>query len=331
MDNTRILLRALGGKAEVVQDQAPEPAPGQVRIALEAAGVSQADVTIRQGMYPQSAPLPFTLGYDLVGRVDTLGPGVTGLREGQRVAAITVRGAWSRYVCWPAEDVLPVPEDVDPAKAVCLLLNSLTAYQMLHRVARVARGQRVLVTSAAGGVGTALLQLGRHAGLRMYGTASTSKLELVRTLGAEPIDYTREDFAARLRQLEPGGVDLALDAIGGANFTRAYSTLRRGGRFIGYGFTSKMDSPFWGRVDTFLRLGRMLLTPDGRKAGFYGIMFMKRDHPDWFREDLQALFTLHQQGHLAPVIAGRLPLTEAPLALERVASGKLQGKLVLVA
>lgn len=330
MKNLSMVLRRIGGQLEAVEGELPEPAADQVLISVEAAGVSQADITIRQGMYPQSAPLPFTLGYDVVGRVDKVGSQVRSLRVGQRVAAITVRGSYTRYLCWPAEDVTPVPEGVEPAKAVCLLLNYMTAYQMLHRVARIRGGEKVLVTSAAGGVGSALLELGRLAGLKIHGTASTGKLEMVRRLGATPIDYTREDFVARVREAEPQGLDLALDAIGGTNFTRAYSTLRRGGRFIGYGFTSAMGSPLWGRIDTFARLGRMFLTPDGRKASFHGIMFMKRDHPDWFREDLTTLLNLHAEGKLDPLVADKLPLTEAQRALELLDTGKVQGKLVLI-
>jgi NADPH2:quinone reductase len=163
----------------------------------------------------------------------------------------------------------------------------------------------------------------------MYGTASSGKLETVRSLGATPIDYTREDFAKRVRELVPGGLDVALDAIGGDNFTRAYSTLKRGGHFVGYGFTSTMNNPLWGRINTFSRLGWMMMKPDGRKASFYSIMLTKKSHPDWFREDLTALLELHRQGTLAPVVGGTLPLTEASRALELLDSGKVTGKLVL--
>jgi NADPH:quinone reductase-like Zn-dependent oxidoreductase len=194
----------------------------------------------------------------------------------------------------------------------------------------VQRGDKVLVTSAASGVGTALLQLGRVAELELYGTASTGKQQVVRALGAAAIDYTREDVVARVRALSSGGVDVALDAIGGASFTRSYRALRRGGRFVGYGFTSKMGSPWLGRLDTFARLGWMMLVPDGRSARFYGIMFAKRSPPDWFWEDLRTLFRLHVEGAIDPVVAGTLPLAEARRAHEMIESGTVQGKLVLV-
>jgi NADPH:quinone reductase-like Zn-dependent oxidoreductase len=330
--NQRVIIRAFGSadRLELVEEPVPEPAPGEIRIAVEAAGVSQADITIRHDMYPQRAALPFGLGYDVVGRVDAVGAGVTTWRMGDRVAAITVRGGYARYLCWPADDVVEVPAEIDAGKAVSLLLNYLTAYQLLHRAAKVKAGEKVLVTSAAGGVGTALLQLGRVAGLELYGTASSSKQEIVRGLGAKPVDYTREDVVARVRALSSGGVDVALDAIGGASFTRSYRTLRRGGRFVGYGFTSKMGSPWLGRLDTFARLGWMMAVPDGRSAGFYGIMFMKRSHPDWFWEDLRTLFRLHVEGAIDPLVAAALPLVEARKAHEMIESGTVQGKLVLV-
>lgn len=329
-ENTRVVLHRLRDPASVVIERgaAPTPGPGEVRIRVEAAGVSQADVTIRQGMYPVSAPLPFVLGYDLVGVIDAVGPGVTARRVGERVAAITVRGAWATFVCWPADDVYPVPAQLDAARAVALVLNYVTAYQLFHRVAKVRRGETILVHSAAGGVGTALLELARLQQARALGTASAGKAALVRELGGEPIDYRSEDFVARARAI--GGVDAVFDGIGGNNFSRSFASLRRGGRFLGYGFQTQMDRPLWGRIDTFARFLGMKLLPRGRSAHFYGIMFMKKDHPEWFREDLATLFAWHAEGKLEPRIADRMPLTEAVRALERVERGELLGKLVLV-
>ncbi len=329
-ENLRVVVTRIGAPVELVRDPAPRPGPGQVRIAVEAAGVSQADITIVQGMYPEGAAVPFTLGYDCVGRIDALGDGVRGLEVGRRVAAITVRGSHARYLCWAADDVWPVPEGLAPDRAVCLLLNYMTAYQLLHRAARVQPGEKLLVTSAAGGVGTALLQLARLVPMTVYGTASTRKLALVESLGGIAIDYTRGDFTDELRRREPGGLDVALDAVGGRNFSLAYATLRRGGRFVGYGFTSQMHRPVLGRLDTFGRFALMYLRPDGRKPKFYGIMFAKRARPAEFRADLTTLFELALAGKIDPIIADRLPLAEAPEALRRVSAGEVQGKLVLV-
>ncbi len=331
MKNTRVIVTKVGGAEglKVVEDEAPEPGFGEVRIEVKAAGVSHADVTIREGMYPKSFKPPFTLGYDIVGIVEKLGPGVNEFQVGDTVAALTVIGGYTRYLCWKADDLTLVPAGADYVKAVCLILNYVTAYQMLHRIAKVKTGERVLIHSAAGGVGSALIQLGSLAKLEMLGTASTSKLSLVERLGATPIDYTQEDFVRRVREITNDGVDAVFDAIGGANFTRSFRTLRKGGRFVGYGFTSKMGQRFIGRVDTFARLALMMLIPNNRSAAFYGIMFVKAAHPDWFKEDLEALLGLLMQGKIDPLVSAVLPLKEAPKAIEMLEKRQVNGKIIL--
>ncbi|HEU4404433.1 MAG TPA: medium chain dehydrogenase/reductase family protein [Polyangiaceae bacterium] len=330
--NVRVIVRRLGGPegVEVVEGPLPEPGPGEVRIAVEAAGVSQADVTIREGMYPEGAKLPFGLGYDLVGRVDALGPGVDAGRLGARVGALTVRGAWARYVCWRADDLVAVPDDLDAAVAVSLLLNYVTAYQLVHRAARARPGESLFVTSAAGGVGTAVLQLAKVAGVDALGAASARKRATVEAQGARFVDAARGDLREAVRAASGGGVHVALDGVGGASSSRAYAALRRGGRYVGFGFTSKMGSPVAGRLDTFARLALHALVPDGRRARFYGIMFAKRARPAEFAEDLARLVALAREGAIAPLIAGRLPLAQAREALRRVEAREVEGKLVLL-
>jgi NADPH:quinone reductase-like Zn-dependent oxidoreductase len=332
MKNKRVLVTAIGGPEvlKIVEDEPLEPAPGEVRIMVKAAGVSQADITIREGMYPQSAKPPFTLGYDAVGVIDKIGVGVNGFNVGDLVAVITVRGSYTRYLCWSANDVILIPEGIEPAKAVCLLLNYLTAYQLLHRVAKVKSGDKILFHSAAGGVGTAIAQLGKLAGLQMYGTASTAKLDFVKSLGVTPIDYSKEDFGVAIKKVVPEGVDVVFDAIGGSSFTRSFETLKRGGHFVGYGFTAKMGQPIRGRLDTFARFGWMKLWSRGRKATFYGIMFMKRSHPEWFKTDLRQIFELFVAGKLDPVVAATFSLEEAAKALELLEKRLVTGKVVLI-
>jgi NADPH2:quinone reductase len=166
---------------------------------VHAAGVAFLDLLMREGTYPGGPKPPFTPGYDLVGEVESTGAGVRGLQVGQRVAALTVYGSYTDWICLPADDLVPVPDGLDAAEAVSLVLNYVTAYQLLHRAARVAPGERILVQGAAGGVGTAILQLGRLAGLEVFGTASAKDLEVVASLGATPIDRRRDDFVAVLR------------------------------------------------------------------------------------------------------------------------------------
>src|SRR5215475_1174021 len=196
MRHTRIIVTHYGGPEElqVVDEECPEPKAGEVRVRVLAAGVSLPDVMMREGVHPETPRLPFTPGWDLVGAVDQPGDGVSGIEPGQIVAALPIFGAYAEFVCLPQEELIPVPSGLDPAEAVSLVLNYITAYQMLHRSAHVRAGQRVLIRGAAGGVGSALLQLGRLAGLEMYGTCSSRGASAVSDLGGVPIDYQHQDF-----------------------------------------------------------------------------------------------------------------------------------------
>src|SRR5262249_42461767 len=167
-----------------LEEECPEPKHGEVRVRVLAAGVALPDVMAREGVHPETPRVPFTPGWDLVGVVDRLGGGVSGIAPRALVAAVPIHGAHAQFVCLPQRELVPVPPGLDAVEAVSLVLNYITAYQMLHRSARVEPGQRVLIHGAAGGVGTALLQLGRLAGLEMYGTCSSRGAPAVSDLGA---------------------------------------------------------------------------------------------------------------------------------------------------
>src|SRR5512140_2138146 len=171
MRHTRIVVTHYGGPdaLRVGAEECPEPKSGEVRVRVLAAGVSLPDIMAREGVHPETPPVPFTPGWDLVGAVDRLGDGVSGMEPGQIVAALPIFGAYAEFVCLPQRELVPVPAGLDAAEAVSLILNYVTAYQMLHRSAKVRAGQSVLIHGAAGGVGSALLQLGHLAGLQMYG------------------------------------------------------------------------------------------------------------------------------------------------------------------
>src|SRR5262249_41198708 len=191
MRHTRIIVTHYGGPHALlrVEEACPEPKHGEVRVRVLAAGVSLPDVMMREGVHPETPPLPFTPGWDLVGVVDRLGPGVSGIEPGQVVAALPIYGAYAELVCLPQRELVPVPSGLDAAEAVSLVLNYVTAFQMLHRSAKVRPGQRVLIHGGAGGVGSALLQLGRLAGAEMYATCSSRGASAVSGLGGTPIDY----------------------------------------------------------------------------------------------------------------------------------------------
>jgi NADPH2:quinone reductase len=339
MSYRRAVVTRRGGPEvlRIVEEAVREPGPGEARIRTLAAGVSFADIFMREGFHPESIfrRHPFTPGWDIVGRVDAIGTGVSTVRPGEIVAALPIVGGYSEIAYLPERELVPVPSGLDPAEAVSLILNYVTAYQMLHRTARVERRQAILVHSAAGGVGTALLELGRLADLEMYGTASQAKHGAVRDLGAVPIDYKQRDFVDVMRELRPDGVDAVFDGIGGAHLARSLRTLRRGGRLVVYGLGSTVTA---GRQTTSAIVTSSLgwiwafsfnLIPGHKRVSLYSIQMLKRRRPSWFREDLEQLLSLLSEGRIRPVVTGRFPLHEAARAQEILAAGSTVGKLVL--
>lgn len=316
----------------------PAPGPGEVRVKVIAASASFTDVMVRKGLYRGiDAELPYPPGYDMVGVVDALGSGVTGLTVGQRVADLTVWGSYTEYLLRPAQNLVPVPDGLPAAEAVVLVLSYITAYQMIFRVADVAPEQRVLIHGASGAVGTALAQLGRVAGLQMYGTASTAKQDYVRALGVTPIDYKTEDFVERIREETDGrGVDVVFDAIGVNNFARSYRALSPGGLLVKYGLyeasleESSMLGLGWEFLQTQWQQKKWEWFPEGgKRAVFYSIQQLREQHPDWFRDDLAALFQLALERNINPEVWRRMPLREAAAAHRLIEAGQVRGKIVL--
>ena len=334
MSYKQVVITRFGGPQvlEVVsRDALPVPQTGEVRVRTLATSACFTDTMIRKGIYPgvRQRP-PFVPGYDLLGEVQALGPGVTGLWTGQRVAALTVTGAYSEYVCLPARECVPVPAGLDAAQAVSLVLSYMTAYQMLVRVARVQAEARILVHGASGAVGSALLQLGALQGLEIYATAAAASRELIASLGATPIDYRSEDFVERIAALDPPGVDAVFDGIGGSNFRRSFSCLRMGGRLVAYGtYNSATGREGGGMASYFELMFRSWLTP-GKSAAIYSITALKGQHFDWFRADLLELLRLLGEGQIKPLVAQRLPLTEAAQAHALLEGRGIPGKIVLV-
>jgi NADPH2:quinone reductase len=294
---------------------------------------------MREGLHPETPPLPFTPGWDLVGVVDRLGAGISGIEPGQTVAALPISGAYAEFVCLPQRELVPVPSGLDVAEAVSLVLNHVTAYQMLHRSAKVRPGQRVLIHGAAGGVGSALLQLGRLAGLEMYGTWSSRGAAAVSDLDGIPIDYQHQDFVKESHRLTSGGVDVVFDGIGGTHMWRSRKALRPGGRVVAYGLTSSLRGGrlasgrrhrFHGMAIFGLYIAGGWLLPGRKRVIPYSIQWFKRLRPALFRQDLIALFDLLQQRKIKPLIAQRFRLTEARHAHELLGKGRMTGKIVLV-
>ena len=344
MRHTRVIVTHYGGpdSLHVIEEERPEPKSGEARVRVLAAGVSLPDIMAREGVHPETPPVPFTPGWDLVGVVDQLGDGVSGIEPGQMVAALPIHGAYAEFVCLPQRELVPVPSGLDAAEAVSLVLNYVTAYQMLHRSTEVRPGQRVLIHGAAGGVGTALLQLGRLAGLEMYGTCSSRSAPAVSDLGGIPIDYQHQDFVRETRRLTSEGVDVVFDPIGGTHLWHSRKALRPGGRVVGYGLRSSLRGEglasgrpgrrqrFRGTAVFGLYIAGGWLLPGRKRVVPYSIQTLKRLKPEFFRQDLVALFDLLQQSKIKPLIAQRFPLAEARSAQELLGQGGVTGKIVLM-
>ena len=324
------------GGPEVLQPvQLPlrDPGPGEVRLTVRATGAGATDITMRRGFYPFAPRIPFVPGYEIVGQVEAIGARVTGLAEGQRVAALIVHGGYAEKIVLPARELVPVPDGIDDAAAVALILNYVTAYQALHRVARLSAGQTALVTGASGGVGTALLELLRVAGVRAIGAASQPHHDLVRELGATPIDGRTKRLDRQLRALGLPKVDAAFDMLGGRFVRECVRATRWGGSVTGIGFSATMrgGKPHYTQVARGMFSLFVGATLRGRRGRFYGITKWYRDDPEPFRQDLPKLFALQQAGKLDPKIHARLPLLAAREAGELLERGGIEGKIVHLA
>ena len=328
--NPVVQIRQFGGpeSLEVVDAPMPEAGRNEVRVRVLASSVEYTDVTIRRHLYPwvRRRP-PFVMGYDVVGEIDQLGEGVDEFRLGERVADMTVMGSNAAYRTLPARRLTRVPAGVDAAEAAALILSWTTAFQLLHRVARVRRGQRVLVQGAAGAVGQALLPLGGMAGLQLWGTARDEHAALVRDLGATPIDNRREDIAHVL----PGGFDVVFDGIGENGYRSSFAAVRPGGLLCAYGYTAGVQAER--RLITLMGwLARLYVWsrwPGGKRACAYSINVMRARHPGWFREDLGILFGLLASRAIRPCVLDRIAFDRVAEAHRLLELGGLEGKLVL--
>lgn len=342
--HTRIIVTHYGGPEalRVAEEECPEPKHNEVRVKVLAAGVSLPDIMAREGIHPETPRVPYTPGWDLVGVVDRLGVAVSGIEPGRIVAAMPIRGAYAEFICLPQDALVPVPSGLDAAEAVSLVLNYITAYQMLHRTAKVRQGQLALIHGASGGVGTALLQLGHLAGLKMYGTCSPRGTSTVSDLGAIPIDYQHQDFVEEIHRLTREGVDIVFDPIGGKHIWHSRKALHPGGRVVSYGNTTSLRGEGLGSSRTgrrnrlhgipiyVLYIAGGWFLPGRKRVVPYSIQWLKRLRPGWFRQDLITLLDLLRERKIKPLIAQRLPLTQARHAHELLANGGVTGKIVLV-
>ena len=329
--NKVVQLSRYGGAENLrtAEIETPAAGRGEVRIRVLASSLNYTEVLIRKRLYPQTAGLkpPFVMGYDVVGDVDQVGEGVTGFAIGDRVADMTVVGSNATYRLLKAKNLTRVPLGVDPAEAATLILSWMTAYQLLHRSAKVKKGDRVLVHGAGGAVGQAALVLGRLAGVEMWGGAFGKHAALIRELSATPVDYEKEDFTRVL----PGGFDVVCDGIGEDGYRRSFAALKPGGLLIAIGYSAGVQAK-QGMLSILSSIARLYLwgfLPGGKRARFYSINAMRVRHPDWFREDLEHLFGLLESGAIKPRVAERISFDKVADTHRRLETGGLEGKVVL--
>lgn len=325
----RIVVEGRGGPEvlRIRSEDSPTPGRGQVRIRSEVIGVAFGDIMRRRGIL--APPGAFTPGYDLVGEVDAVGPGVEATWVGRRVAVFLPRigfGAYAEQVLAPAELLIPVADDLASDTMAALGLNYITARQILRRFGPTRTGASMLVHGAAGGVGTAMLDLGRLQQLQMFGTASKGKHEVLTERGATPIDYRSEDFVQRIASLTEEGVDLVTDPIGGAHLERSHATLRPGGTLVSFGLTGQLDEGWSALLKDASRLACLWIRP-GKRVRLYGIgattsMAECRDDWTWLMERCN-------EGAFSPLIGARVPFDEVAEAHDLVDRAAVVGKVLL--
>jgi NADPH:quinone reductase-like Zn-dependent oxidoreductase len=335
---TQVVLPGLVEPSGLELATAPTPTPdaGQLLVEMEATGVSFAEQSMRKGRYFGQPAFPFVPGYDLVGRVLEVGAGGDATLIGRRVATLTKTGAWATHAVVAARDSILVPDGVSSEDAETVVVNGVTAWQMLHRAARVQPGQTILLFGANGGVGGILIQLARLHGVRVIGAASPRHHEALRAAGVIPVDYADPELATRVRELAPDGVAAVFDNVGGETTRTAFGLLARGGTLVTYsiistvGGTGPLMAPF------LLAIGQALLwtaLPNGRSSTFYDLWAGHRLRPARFRRHLEAdlgeVFRLLEHGDITANIAARFPLTEIVAAMELAESRTLNGKVVL--
>lgn len=313
------------------------PGAAQALVRVEASGISFAEQQMRRGRYPGQPRFPFVPGYDLVGTVLEVGYDVDPALIGRRVAVATKTGSWTTHALVTAADLIPVPATVDPAEAEAVIVNGLTAWQMLHRSAHVTSGQTILVHGANGGVGSILVQLARQVGVRVIGTASPRHHDALRQLGVHPLDYRAPDLVAQIKMLAPDGVDAAFDHLGLASARRSFRLLATGGTLVAYGMAADVDSNH-SVLTLFVKMISQIVAwtvwPNGRRATFYDFWGGKLLTPTTFRahqqEDLGQVLQLLAQGVITPYVAARFPLSEIQQAMEMAESRAVMGKVVLM-
>lgn len=320
MKYSKIVVSAFGGPEvlKVVEDELRQPEPREVLVRVQAAGVARSDCNRRSSDW-FGHDLPFSLGFDFAGKVEAVGDGVTAFEVGQKVAGLNENlNSYAEYVYVSPEWMVPISENVDPAQAACLGLNYLVALQCLYRLAKVHAGGRILILGASGGVGTALIELGKLLGLEVYGTAASAKTDTLRKFGAVPIDYQMDNLEQVSKDVE---FDAIFDGVFDKYFESAYSRLRANGKYVIFGFAVQPQE--YDRLFEKIETWSTGNSSDNRELIHYNTLL------EPYVEELSPLANYLASGKISPLVYERIPLHEAPRAHRLLESGIVTGKVVL--
>jgi synaptic vesicle membrane protein VAT-1 len=323
----KVVIVAFGdeSKLAIVESNLPDPVSAEVQLSVEYTIVSGSDVNMRRGTYPLQKKPPLTPGYSVIGKVRLNGQDCSKFKIGDRVACLSKYEGQAELINLPEKYLVPVPEGVDGKAAVALILDWVTAYQMLHRAAHVTAGQKIFVHALSGAVGGALLQLGQLQGTQVFGTASSTKHDKLRQFGAVPFDYSNKNWIAATQ--EPG-VDAVFDPLGFESFDESYSILKKGGVLVGYG----MNLPAWTKtperpvIPSVLKLfSKNLLFWSRKRTTFFGVNRSSKN----FAPDLKQLFEWLRDGKISVPIKATFKLDEIQLAHREYASSERMGSIVI--
>ncbi|TAE57424.1 MAG: alcohol dehydrogenase [Bacteroidetes bacterium] len=314
----------------------PVAKAGEVLIKVEAFGLNFADIMARKGLYQDCPPLPALLGYDSVGRIEQVGPGVSGFQEGDRVTAMSRFGSYAEYVCTDARAVARIPEDMDLCTAGSLTTQAGTAWFMAEEMIRLHKNDHVLIQNAAGGVGMALVQMVRRHGCTIYGTAgSPEKLEFLKKLGVHhPINYRTQDFAGEIRRIRgKEGLDVIFDAIGGKTLHTGLRLLGAGGRMVSYGASAMTEANnLFARIRTGLAFGfyhPVFFIGQSRSLIGVNMLRIADNHPEKLGDTFRSVVALAETGELSPTAGGIFPADKLPDAHAFLESRKAMGKVMV--
>jgi NADPH:quinone reductase-like Zn-dependent oxidoreductase len=324
----KVVITAFGdeSKLAIVESDLPDPDSGKVQLSVEYSIVCGSDVNMRRGTYPLQRKPPLTPGYSVIGKVRVNGKGCSKFTIGDRVACLSKYEGQAELINLPEKYLVRVPDDVDGKAAVALILDWVTAYEMLHRVAHVKPGQTMFVHALGGAVGGALLRLGLLAGASVFGTASAKKHDELRQLGATPFEYANKNWISAIQEL--GGVDAVFDPLGFESFDESYSVLRRGGILVGYG----MNLPAWTKtperpmIPAVLNLfAKNLLFGSGKRTTFFGVTRSSKN----FSPDLELLFEWLRAGRISVPVKSTFTLDQIQEAHREYANSDRMGSIVI--